>query len=1175
MTDPNDLQTHLLAAIEAAAGLDALEVVRVEALGKQGRVTQLLKTLGAMTPEQRQVDGPPIQALREAVATAIATRKGALDAAALAAKLVGETIDLTLPIDLPPPGSVHPVSQVMDELAEIFADLGFAVATGPEIEDDWHNFTALNIPETHPARAMHDTFYVERSDGTGERMVLRTHTSPVQIRTMVEVAKRTGGAGEPIRIIAPGRVYRSDWDATHTPMFHQIEGLVIDRGITLGHLKWTLETFLKAFFERDDIVLRLRPSYFPFTEPSVEVDVGWSMEKGRRVLGGQQRRRLDGAARLRHGPRAGTSERWARPRGVAGLRLRRRRRSAGDAEVRHGRPAPLLRRRWPLAPALRLLGARRAHAQRGSRRMKFTLSWLKEHLTTGASLDQIADALTRVGLEVEGIRDAGAALAPFRVARVLSAERHPQADKLQVLQVDAGDGPLQVVCGAPNARVGLIGVFGAPGTHVPGPDITLRVATIRGVESNGMMCSTRELQLGDEHDGIIELAADAPIGASYAAYAGLTDPVIEVSVTPNRPDCMGVRGIARDLAAFGLGKLRPLAEAYRMGEIHPVEGSNPPPEVRTDDADGCPAFYAQAVAGVTNGAAPDWMRRRLEAIGQKPISVLVDITNFVSVDLGRPLHVYDRAKLTGPLVARKARAGETVEALNGRTYALTQAMTVIADDTGVHDIGGIMGGAHSGVSADTTDVLIECAYFDPAGIARTGQALQLTSDARQRFERGVDPAFLDDGLAIATRLVLDHCGGKPSAVTRSGTPPVAKRVVVYDPHLARDLGGLAVPPERQARILLSLGFTMGAIDHPDAYSDALFATIERAWPVTVPTWRPDIDGPADLVEEVIRIVGLDDVPSVPLDRIPGVAKPTATPVQKLERRVRRAAAARGLDEAVTWSFIPEVQAAAFGGGAWTVANPISEELRVMRPSLLPGLLSAAARNARRGSSASRLFELGRRYLADGEPLTLGLVLTGERRARGWREGKSQPFDAYDAKSEALALLAQAGAPIDNLQVMGEAGEAWHPGQSGTLRLGPKTVLARFGILHPTTLKAFDLDGAVAAAELYLDAIPGRRGSGFARSPYAPPALQAVRRDFAFTVPTTLAADILVRAIRGVDKASIVAARVFDVFEREGDKSMAVEVTLQPGDKAFVDAELKAIADKVVAVATKLGATLRG
>ncbi|MDB5695699.1 MAG: phenylalanyl-tRNA synthetase subunit beta [Sphingomonas bacterium] len=807
--------------------------------------------------------------------------------------------------------------------------------------------------------------------------------------------------------------------------------------------------------------------------------------------------------------------------------------------------------------------------------MKFTLSWLKEHLETDASLETIGETLTRIGLEVEGIHDPGAALAPFVVARVLTAERHPQADKLQVLSVDAGAGPMQVVCGAPNARAGLLGVFGGVGTYVPGSDMTLKLASIRGVESNGMMCSARELELGQDHDGIIELSADAPVGTSYADYAGLTDPVFDVAITPNRQDCMGVRGIARDLAAAGLGTLKPLAQVYRMASLEPVAGEAAGPDVRTDDPEGCPAFYAQAVTGVRNGEAPAWMQAKLRAIGQKPISVLVDITNFVSVDLGRPLHVYDRAKLSGGLVARKARAGEEVVALNGRTYTLDERMTVIADDAAVHDIGGIMGGEHSGVSADTTEVVIECAYFTPEHIARTGQTLQLTSDARTRFERGVDPAFLDEGLAIATWLVTEHCGGTPSAVKRSGTPPTDSRTIIFDPHLTRDLGGLAVAPERQARILLNLGFTMGAIDHPDAYSDALFATIERAWPVTVPTWRRDIDGPADLVEEVIRIEGIDKVPPVPLDRIPGVAKPTATPAQKLERRVRRAAAARGLDEAVTWSFLPQADADALGGGEWTVANPISEALKVMRPSLLPGLLTAAARNARRGAGASRLFEIGRRYLADGEPLTLGLVLAGDKHARGWRDGKAVAFDAFDAKAEALALLAMAGAPVDNLQVMGEAGEAWHPGQSGTLRLGPKTVLARFGMLHPTTLKAFDLDGPVAAAELYLNAVTPKRASGFARSPYAPPALQAVRRDFAFTVPAGLAADALVRAIRGVDKATITDAHVFDLFTREGETSMAVEVTLQPGDRAFVDAELKAIADKVVAAAAKLGARLRG
>jgi phenylalanyl-tRNA synthetase beta chain len=820
--------------------------------------------------------------------------------------------------------------------------------------------------------------------------------------------------------------------------------------------------------------------------------------------------------------------------------------------------------------------------------MKFTLSWLREHLDTDATLDAIADALTRIGLEVEGVHNPGDALKAFRVAKVLSAERHPQADKLQVLSVDAGDGPLQVVCGAPNARAGLVGVFGAPGAYVPGLDVTLKVAAIRGVESNGMMCSTRELELGEDHDGIIELPADAPVGTPFPDYAGLNDAVIDISVTPNRQDCMGVRGIARDLAAAGLGTLKPLSvpsspvrpesvegQAVRAGAsagsartdgVSPVAGEGDAPDVRIDDRDGCPAFYAQTVSGVTNGESPDWLRRRLTAIGQKPISALVDITNYVSIDLGRPLHVYDRAKLSGGLVARKAQDGEQVVALNGKTYTLDTSMTVIADAADVHDIAGIMGGEHSGVTATTTDVLIECAYFDPDHIARTGQKLLLTSDARQRFERGVDPAFLDDGLAIATRLVLDLCGGTPSPVTRAGEPPLTPRVLAYDPAKAETLGGLAVPADRQRAILASLGFT-----------------VADDWQVTVPSWRRDIDGAADLVEEVIRIEGIDKVAPVPLSRAPGVAKPTATPEQKLERRVRRAAAARGLDEAVTWSFLSEGQAAPFGGGAWTLANPISEDLKVMRPSLLPGLLSATERNLKRGITAVRLFEIGRRYLADAEHATLGLVLAGNRRERGWREGKATGFDAYDAKAEALALLAAAGAPVDNLQVMGEAGDAWHPGQSGTLRLGPKTVLARFGMLHPSLLKAFDLDGAVAAVELYLDALPTKRetktGGGFMRPPFAPPALQSVRRDFAFLVPTAVSADALVRTVRSADKAAIVGARVFDVFTgagvEEGRKSVAVEVTLQPTDKSFTDEALKAVADKVVAAAAKQGAVLRG
>jgi phenylalanyl-tRNA synthetase beta chain len=812
--------------------------------------------------------------------------------------------------------------------------------------------------------------------------------------------------------------------------------------------------------------------------------------------------------------------------------------------------------------------------------MKFSLSWLKAHLETGASVQDVADCLNRIGLEVEGIDNPAERLAGFTVACVLTAAPHPQADKLQVLTVDAGDGnPLQVVCGAPNARAGLVGVFGTEGATVPANGMVLRKAAIRGVESNGMMCSSRELELGDDHDGIIELAADAPVGTSFADFAGLDDPVIEVAITPNRQDCMGVRGIARDLAAAGLGVLRPilstipvraeLVEALVLSsekKDSPSTGSGQagfssfpcPTEIRTDDPEGCPAFYGRVIRGVRNGASPVWMQARLKAAGQRPISALVDITNYVMLDHGRPSHAYDLATLTGAVVARRARDGETVTALNGKDYALTSEMTVIADAGGVHDIAGIMGGEHSGCSESTTDVLLEIAYFTPERIARTGQALALTSDARSRFERGVDPAFLDDAVELITALILDICGGEASDVVRAGQPPLAARALAYDPALCRSLGGIDVPADRQRAILESLGFS-----------------VDAGWNVSIPSWRRDVDGPADLVEEVVRIVGLDHIPSTPLPRADGVAKPTATPMQTVERKVRRTAAARGLQEAVTWSFLPEREAEAFGGGIWTLANPISEDMKVMRPTLLAGLLSATQRNMDRGAASVRLFEIGRRYFADGERLTVGLVLAGDKAPRGWASGKAAKFDAFDAKAEVLALLAAAGAPVDNLQVMGDAGAHFHPGQSATLRLGPKTVLASFGALHPATAKAFDLDGAVVAAEIYLDAIPAKRGSGgFMRSPYTPPPLQAVKRDFAFLVPDTLAAGDLVRAVKGADKANIVAARIFDRFEKDGQLSLAVEVTLQPTEKSYTEAELKTVSDAVVAAAAKLGASLR-
>ena len=787
--------------------------------------------------------------------------------------------------------------------------------------------------------------------------------------------------------------------------------------------------------------------------------------------------------------------------------------------------------------------------------MKFSLSWLKAHLETDATIEQVADCLNSIGLEVEGIENPADALRAFRIAKVVKASRHPQAEKLQVLVVDAGDGPVQVVCGAPNARAGMTGIFGPAGAVVPSNGMELKVTAIRGEMSNGMMCSLAELALGEDHDGIAELPDDAPKGESYADWAGLDDPVIDVSITPNRQDCMGVHGIARDLAAAGLGVLKPLKAPIVAGSY------KCPVEIRTDDADGCPAFYGRVIKGVKNGASPDWMQARLKAAGQRPISALVDITNYVMLGFGRPSHVYDLAKLTGAVVARRAKDGEQVMALNDKVYALTSEMTVIADDSGVHDIAGIMGGAHSGCSETTTDVLLEIAYFTPERIAKTGQALALTSDARARFERGVDPGFMGYGIELVTSLILEICGGVASEIVKAGEPPLEPRKIAFVPMLTVTLGGVSVDDDTQKAILTQLGFG-----------------VDPQWNVTVPTWRRDIDGPADLVEEVVRIVGLDHVVSTPLPRADGVALPTATPLQSLERKMRRTAASRGLNEAINWSFLPQKEADAFGGGAWSLDNPISEDMKVMRPSLLPGLLSAAQRNMDRGASSVRLFEIGRRYLADSERLTLGLLLAGEKTVRGWSSGKASKFDAYDAKAEVMALLAAAGVATDSLMVMAEAGDHYHPGQSATLRMGPKNVLAAFGTLHPATAKAFDLDGTVIAAEIFLDAIPAKKAAGFMRAPFTPPALQAVTRDFAFLYPADKPAGDLVRAIKGSDKDNIVAARLFDRFAGQGvpdgQVSLAVEVTLQPAEKSYADEDLKAISDRVVAAAGKLGAVLR-
>jgi len=814
--------------------------------------------------------------------------------------------------------------------------------------------------------------------------------------------------------------------------------------------------------------------------------------------------------------------------------------------------------------------------------VKFTLSWLKEHLDTDASPETIAEKLTAIGLEVEGLTNPAEALAPFKVARVLTADKHPQADKLQVLTVDAGDGPVQVVCGASNARAGMLGVFGAPGTTIPGTGLLLKVAAIRGVESHGMMCSVRELELGDEHEGIIELAGDAPVGANFAAYAGLDDPLFDVAVLPNRPDCLGVDGIARDLAAAGLGQ-------FKRRSCSVVEGSLPPePGVTVEPDSGCYVFWRRVIRGVNNGPSPEWLQRRLKAVGLRPISALVDITNFYSIDQARPLHVYDIAKLKGGITVRRGRKGDRFLALNGKDYQPTPDDCVIADDSGAIGLGGIIGGESSSVDEGTTDVLLESAWFDPVRIGETGRRHGIHTDARARFERGIDPMKLSSSIESAARMILDLTGGEPSEPRISGEFPAdgypnRDWVVAYRPQRLAGLAGIELGGDEQRAILGRLEFFEVDPNDPESWLNETerLAMLERyggksdAWLIRVPTWRPDVDGEADLVEEIARIHGYEHVPSTPLEREPGVARPTATRAQLVERRVRRTAAARGLDEAVTWSFISEDEAAAFGETEWRLVNPISEEMKVMRPSLLPSLIAAARRNMDRGQASIRLFEIGRRYLGDMEHPTVALLLAGEKDPRHWQWGAGQGFSAFDAKAEVVALLDAAGAPVGNLQTFPGAGATWHPGRSATLRLGPKTILAAFGELHPALVARLDGPPGAIAAEIYLDAIPPARSAGRARTAYAPPALQPVTRDFAFLIPDDLAGEALVRAVRGADKEAIADVRVFDRYRPDGGGlSLALEVTLQPTDKSFTDDEIAVISKRIVGAAEKLGARLR-
>jgi phenylalanyl-tRNA synthetase beta chain len=802
--------------------------------------------------------------------------------------------------------------------------------------------------------------------------------------------------------------------------------------------------------------------------------------------------------------------------------------------------------------------------------MKFTLSWLKDHLETSASLDDIVETLTRIGLEVEGVEDKAKTLAPYKVAYVVSAEQHPNADRLRVCMVDTGEGaPIQVVCGAPNARTGMKSVFAPPGTYIPGKNITLGVGTIRGVESAGMLCSAAELEISDDHDGIIDLAADAPVGVPYAAYAGLDDPVIEINLTPNRPDCTSIHGIARDLAAAGLGTLK--------GDDVPAVAAKGacPISVTIEDEKLCPAFALRLVRGVKNGPSPEWMQRRLLSIGLRPINALVDITNYMTFDRGRPLHVFDARKVQGNLTVRRAKEGEEVLALDTRTYKLDPGVVVIADDNGVESIGGIMGGEHSGCDENTTDVLIESALWDPLNIAQTGRKLGIITDARYRFERGVDPAFTVPGLDLATALVIDLCGGEASEAVVAGKVPEDKRVIEFPWSEVPRLSGLDVQPAESEQILKRLGF-------------AIQGSGERV-SVTAPSWRPDIEGKADLVEEVIRIAGVDRIEPKPLPRLEDtVAKPILTLIQKRTRLARRALAVRGLVEAVTWSFIARSEAELFGGGdgRLALANPIAAELSDMRPSLLPGLLKAAQRNADRGLSDVALFEVGQTFASDepeGQSIKAAAVRRGSARAEGvgrhW-DGGAQSVDAFDAKADVLALLAALGIPSGGLQIVA-GGPAWfHPGRSGTLQFGPKNVVGAFGEVHPKVLKALDLKGPLVAFELNLGALVPPKAKPTKMKPKLNlPDFQPLTRDFAFVVGRDVAAGDIVKAAQGAERQLIVGVDVFDIYEGTGidpdKKSVAIAVTLQPTEKTLTDVEIEAVSAKIVGeVSKKTGAVLR-
>jgi phenylalanyl-tRNA synthetase beta chain len=801
--------------------------------------------------------------------------------------------------------------------------------------------------------------------------------------------------------------------------------------------------------------------------------------------------------------------------------------------------------------------------------VKFTLSWLKDHLETDADVAAVADAMTMAGLEVEEVHDPIAALAPFTVARIVSAEQHPNADRLQVCQVDTVDGMKEIVCGAPNARAGLTTIYAPIGAWVPGLGVNLVEKPVRGVVSNGMLCSASELELADESDGILELADDLAVGTPAAGVFG-AEPVIDFEVTPNRPDWLGVAGIARDLAAASLGQLK-------TPSIQPVPGTFASPiTVRIDAPEMCPVFAGRLIRGVKNGPSPEWLQRRLTAIGLRSINRLVDVTNLVAYDRCRPLHVYDAARLVGgEIVVRGGQVSqqtgepEHLIALDGKTYTVDPAMCMIADAGGERGIGlgGVMGGESTGCSDETTDVFVECAWFDPLVTAQTGRTLSLNSDAQYRFARGVDPAFVRPGLELATRMILDLCGGEPSEVGVTGQAPADPAAFPFDPARVASLTGLALDDDRIAEILTRLGFEV---------------VRGTPWTVTPPSWRRDVEGPADLVEEVARIEGYGALPSTPLPDLGAPSTGVLNPRQARVRLARRALAAMGYAEAVTWSFTKQSTATLFGGGddSLRVENPIAADLDCMRPSVLPNLIQAAARNAARGHADAALFEIGPIYL-DDSPTGQRTVIAGliaQRAARHW--GAAHEDALFGLKGDLMALLEALGAPVASLQlVQGQNRDWWHPGRSARLQLGPKTVMVEFGALHPRVLKALDADGPMLAFEIVLDALPEPRGArSKARGPANLANLMPLTRDFAFVVEDGKAVGDLVRAVAGADKALIAGVSVFDVYRGvgvpEGMKSVALEVLIQPRDATLTETEIETLSARIIGAAGKLGATLR-